>query len=444
MLNIHRKIYDIIGIGVGPFNLGLAAMLDGLPQLNCLFFDQAKEFNWHAGMLLPNARLQVPFYADLITVIDPCSRFTYLNYLKENQRLFRFAIHENNFITRKEYNNYCRWVISELDTVCLHHKVVDVHYEEKDEQYTVMVHNLSSDKISFYYAKHLVIGIGNIPHLPECIRSSFDSGDLSHCHAKEGTVVIHSSDYLFQKDSLLEQSNITIVGSGQSAAEIFYDLLQYSDHLDSLHWFTRSERFYPMEYSKLSLELTSPDYIDHFYSLDSRKKKEVLRKQSPLYKGINYSLINEIYDALYLKSLDSNSNKVCLHPNTELKQVNLSNQKIVIQFDHLECETCFDHRTNALILATGYKNCIPDFLSSIKEYIQWRENGIYQVGRNYAIDISGKQIFIQNGELHTHGFSAPDLGMGPYRNATIVNAILGYEHFVMESKISFQHFGIID
>ncbi|MGX9893546.1 SidA/IucD/PvdA family monooxygenase [Francisella orientalis] len=36
------KIYDIIGIGIGPFNLGLAALLNDKP-INCLFFDKKRK-----------------------------------------------------------------------------------------------------------------------------------------------------------------------------------------------------------------------------------------------------------------------------------------------------------------------------------------------------------------------------------------------------------------
>ena len=429
MLNINKKIYDIIGIGIGPFNLGMAAMLEDLPQLSSIFFDQSPTFNWHAGMLLPNARLQVPFYADLTTVVNPCSKFTFLNYLKQKQKLFRFAIQENNFPTRREYNDYCKWVIEQLDNLHFHHKIVDMHYDLKEDLYTVMVHNLSSDQLIFYYAKHIVIGVGTQPNLPGC---------LTNCNHK---TIIHSAEYLFRKDDILEQSKITIVGSGQSAAEIFYDLLNYTDHLENLSWFTRSVRFYPMEYSKLSLEMTSLDYINHFYSLSSGKKKQVISSQDQLYKGINYALINDIYDALYLKGIDSDTSFIQLHTNTELKEATVTNDNIELKFYHKEVQQHFNHTTGALILATGYKASVPSFMDSIKEYIEFYEDGQYNIGRNYSIDV-GKKIFVQNADLHSHGFSAPDLGMGPYRNATIINTILGYEHFILENKVAFQTFGL--
>lgn len=430
MVSIDKSIYDIIGIGIGPFNLGMAAMLEDLPQLSSIFFDQSPAFNWHAGTLLPNARLQVPFYADLITVVNPCSKFTFLNYLKQKQKLFRFAVQENNFPTRREYNDYCKWVVEQLDNLHFNHKVVDMHYDFKEDVYTVMVHNFSSDQLMFYYAKHIVIGVGTPPNLPACVKN------LGH------ETIIHSADYLFKKDTVLEQSKITIVGSGQSAAEIFYDLLNYTEHLENLSWFTRSARFYPVEYSKLSLEMTSLDYIDHFYSLSSCKKKQIISSQDQLYKGINYALINDIYDALYLKGIEADTSFIELHTNAELKKVTVAENNINLEFYHNELQQRFDHTTGALILATGYKASIPSFLDSIKEYIEFYEDGQYNVARNYSIDVSGKKIFVQNADLHSHGFTAPDLGMGPYRNATIINTILGYEHFNLEKKVAFQTFGL--
>ena len=98
-----KKVYDIVGIGIGPFNLGMAALADGIGNLQCAFIDKQPEFNWHPGMMIPGTALQVPFYADLVTVVNPQSKYSFLNYLKDKKRLFRFAIHENNFIMRREW-----------------------------------------------------------------------------------------------------------------------------------------------------------------------------------------------------------------------------------------------------------------------------------------------------------------------------------------------------
>jgi hypothetical protein len=66
---------------------------------------------------------------------------------------------------------------------------------------------------------------------------------------------------------------------------------------------------------------------------------------------------------------------------------------------------------------------------------------LLQVQRDYTIDIHGEEIFVQNVELQTHGFVTPDLGMGAYRNAQIINKVCGREVYLVEKKIAFQSFG---
>lgn len=52
-----NKMYDFIGIGIGPFNLGLACLAEPIDGLDCLFLDRAEGFNWHPGMMLDSATL---------------------------------------------------------------------------------------------------------------------------------------------------------------------------------------------------------------------------------------------------------------------------------------------------------------------------------------------------------------------------------------------------
>jgi lysine N6-hydroxylase len=431
-----QEIYDIIGIGIGPFNLGLAALSHPIKELNTLFFDKEKEFNWHPGMMIDNAKLQVPFYADLVTLADPCSRFSYLAFLKSKRRLFRFAIKEDNFIFRKEYNEYCRWVIGQLSNCIFGNSCESIHYDEKNNLYNVVIREVKNNTVTIYNTRKLVIGVGTVPNFP----SHYDQRILSANYPN----ISHSSDYLHVKSFLHACKSVTIIGSGQSAAEIFLDLLRHSNTFsEGLSWFTSSNRFYPMEYTKLSLEMTSPEYIDHFYALPGDIKETVLNSQNALYKGINAQLINEIYDELYMQSLSHSTAHVKLHTNVKTTGIlqMISGDKCEIQLTHLELKQNFTHVTNAVIFATGYRHAFPSFIDPVKELIQWSTDNKYAVNSNYSVD-QNDSIFIQNAELHTHGFNAPDLGMGPYRNAIILNSILEREHFSIEKATSFQTFGL--
>jgi lysine N6-hydroxylase len=63
------------------------------------------------------------------------------------------------------------------------------------------------------------------------------------------------------------------------------------------------------------------------------------------------------------------------------------------------------------------------------------------VQRNYSTGVEPGEIFVQNAELHTHGFVSPDLGMAAYRNSCILREILGCEVYPVERSIAFQEFG---
>ena len=107
-INPTTQTYDFIAIGIGPFNLGLACLTEPVDALNGLFLDQNDGFDWHTGMMLESAHLQTPFMADLVTLADPTSRYSFLNYLKQQGKLYSFYIRENFFMMRKEFNQYCQ------------------------------------------------------------------------------------------------------------------------------------------------------------------------------------------------------------------------------------------------------------------------------------------------------------------------------------------------
>lgn len=427
-----EKIYDFAGIGIGPFNLGLAALADAVGSLDAIYFDEKPEFDWHGGMMLGNATLQVAFYADLVTLADPTSRFSFLAYLKDKRRLIQFGILENNYITRREYVDYCRWAASQLENLYFAHRVDAIYYDNELCCYRLSVRQVKTKERKTFYAKKAVIGVGTMPHTPNCARDV------------DSDLVFHSGEYLYHKRDVLQKRSVTIVGSGQSAAEIFDDLLNYESRFTSgLSWFTRSFRFFPMDYSKLTLEMSTPDYIDYFYRLPEEKKKTVLGRQDMLYKGINYDLINRIYDRLYHLTIAEVDPPVQLLRHCTLKEMKRkAHDQFELTFYQQETGACFTHHTQVVILATGYRYKVPAMISPVRERIRWDEQGRYQVNRDYSVDKNGKELFVQNAELHSHGFNAADLSLGPYRNAVILNAILGYTRYDIPEKNTFQFFGI--
>ncbi|MFA0964119.1 lysine N(6)-hydroxylase/L-ornithine N(5)-oxygenase family protein [Roseivirga sp. BDSF3-8] len=423
--------HDFIAIGLGPFNLGLACLTEPIEELNGVFLEKKGGFNWHPGMLMEDTTLQIPFMADLVTMADPTSRFSFLNYIKEQGRMYNFYIRENFLLLRNEYNRYCQWAIERLSSIRFNKHVHEVSYDEGSGMYLVRALCTETGETVGYRAPRLVLGTGTSPDVPACC------GDLMGR-------AIHTASYLSYKRRLQAGRSITVVGSGQSAAEVFYDLLQDIDAHDyTLNWVTRSPRFFPLEYAKLTLEMTSPDYVDYFHGLPAAKRDALMAEQKGLYKGINQNLINSIYDTLYTKSLAGPVN-VNLRTNSTLYEAGVDEETggISLAFRQHEQERCYKVETEHVVMATGYRYRMPEFIGGIKDRIRWDEKGRYDVSRNYAIDRGASEIFVQNAELHTHGFVTPDLGMACYRNSVLIKEMMGREYYPIEKRIAFQQFGV--
>ncbi|WP_030241272.1 MULTISPECIES: lysine N(6)-hydroxylase/L-ornithine N(5)-oxygenase family protein [unclassified Streptomyces] len=416
------RTHDFVGIGLGPFNLGLACLTEPIAELDGVFLESKPDFEWHAGMFLDGAHLQTPFMSDLVTLADPTSPYSFLNYLKEKGRLYSFYIRENFYPLRVEYDDYCRWAANKLSNIRFSTTVTEVRHE--DDVY--VVHTEAGD---VFRARHLVLGTGTPPHIPEACQGL--GGDF-----------IHNSRYLQHKAELQKKDSITLVGSGQSAAEIYYDLLSEIDvHGYRLNWVTRSPRFFPLEYTKLTLEMTSPEYVDYFRDLPEATRYRLTGEQKGLFKGIDGDLINEIFDLLYQKNLGGPV-PTRLLTNSSLNSAVYENGTYTLGFRQEEQEKDFELTSEGLILATGYKYAEPEFLKPVRDRLVYDSRGNFDVARNYAIDVTGRGIFLQNAGVHTHSITSPDLGMGPYRNAYIIRELLGTEYYPVEKTIAFQEFTV--
>ncbi len=424
-------VLDFIAIGLGPFNLSLACLADPIRDLHGLFLERNEDFDWHPGMLIDDTALQNPFLADLVSLADSTSKFSFLNYCKQEGKLYAYYIRERFYLGRAEYNRYCQWAIRQLSNIALGSHVERVEYDTGAGHYVVNGRHARTGQPFTHRAARLVIGVGSVPRLPPCCD---EVGE--HC--------LHSAHYIASKTALQKKRSIALIGSGQSAAEIFYDLLKESDeHGYALTWITRSPRFFQMETNKLALELMSPDYIDYFYNLPESVREGIIASQGNLYKGVNASLLNQIHDLLDDRRSRGNNN-ARLIANCELVgcRRDLVGEGFHLCFLQRDEGVQYTHVTDGAIFATGYDQHVPAFIDGIRERISWDTKGRYRLSRHYAIDLHGNEIFVQNAGLYSHGLTNLDLGMSCYRNSCILREMTGVEHYKIERRIALQDFSV--
>ncbi|MBP5940271.1 SidA/IucD/PvdA family monooxygenase [Streptomyces sp. LBUM 1476] len=435
--------HDLVGIGIGPVNLSLAALAQPLTGLDAVFYEQRPGFDWHPGLLIDGARVQVPFLADLVTLADPASPWTFLNYLKTRDRLFPFYFAERSHMQRAEYDAYCRWVAGNLPGLHFRHQVDAVRWNPERALFEVDFTQLDAEgeaeALGRTYTKNVALGVGTEPHIPDVLRPLVDA---------TGVPVVHAADYLDHRAAFLAAGHVTVVGTGQSGAEIFLDLLRNRPKgRERLHWIGRSEAFAPMEYSKLGLEHFTPDHTRYFHALPEPVRDELLARQGHLHKAIDARTLAEIHDELYDRTLHGGWPDTVLTPGVKVRTAGrIATTKVELHLDHVQQGTRSRLTTDAVILATGYQERPLDrLLAGLDPYLR-RDNAerprIDEEFRLVLDPVVTGNVYVQNAERHTHGVGAPDLGLTAWRSATILNSLTRKETYQLPNRTAFTTFGL--
>jgi len=174
-------------------------------------------------------------------------------------------------------------------------------------------------------------------------------------------------------------------------------------------------------------------------------REHILARQDSLYKGINASLINKIYDLLDDRRRAGHTD-FRLITRSELADCRYDPVADLhhLRFIQLDQGQHYTHVTDGVVFATGYEQHVPRFIESIRERIDWDAQGRYRLSPHYAIDGERASIFVQNAASHLHGLINPDLGMGCYRNSRILEGLTGIRHYEVERDTALQDFSVPD
>ncbi|WP_335939428.1 lysine N(6)-hydroxylase/L-ornithine N(5)-oxygenase family protein [Streptomyces sp. PTD5-9] len=438
--------HDLVGIGIGPFNLSLAALAHGLPTdrpLTTAFYEQRPAFHWHPGLLIDGATLQVPFLADLVTLADPTNPWTFLNYLRTRDRLYPFYFAEHFHIQRAEYDAYCRWVTHQLPALHFNHQVDAIRWNDRHHCFEVDYTRLDADgeaeALGRTHTRNIALGIGTEPHIPQPLQPLTEDPT---------TPVIHSADYLHHRQTLLDAGHITVIGSGQSGAEIFLDLIRArpTGH-ENLHWLARTPAFAPMEYSKLGLEHFTPDYTHYFHALPETTRDTLAPHQWQLHKGIDTDTIATIHDELYRRTLHGGWPDATLTPGVTVHTAQRTpDHRIRLHLEHTQQNTRTTLTTDAVVLATGYhERPLDHILTALTPHLHRDTSERPLIDHHFRLELDPAitgNIYVQNAERHTHGVGAPDLGLAAWRSATILNHLTGANPYPLPQRTAFTTFGL--
>ena len=410
---------DLTGIGVGPANLSLAALLTtardrGQTSLSSIFLERNPSICWHSQQMFPGTLMQTEFYRDLVTPIDPTSRFSFLNYLKLNTRLEQFFCSSSIYPPRREFEDYFNWVATQIADIVFAVNVTSVDYDPETNVFVVQ-----ADPRSTYDSKHIVLGYGAEP------RSSVEPG-------RKSRVADVSTLLSFNFPNPLQ--GVLVVGGGQSAAEcVNYLLDEYANVETQITWVTSETAFRVLDISNFSREAFSASYAHAFAVLPSALKEKIVHDDKSVANGISPLVAQALYQRLYRLKYLSPSGMACpsvhLQANTEVLEIVEDAKGAAVTMRSSPTGQTSVDVYDCVILCTGLDEDtvldLPLLGPQLKCRITKNESRY-----GYAIAWDGpddRMIFIQSQNKKTHGFGDASFVTAPGRNASILNSVAGKE-----------------
>ncbi|KAK7975298.1 hypothetical protein PG989_013761 [Apiospora arundinis] len=451
--NSPDEVHDLICVGFGPASLAIAVALhDSIEKgttskpPKVLFLEKQQRFAWHAGMLLPGAKMQISFIKDMATLRDPRSHFTFLNFVHERNRLIDF-INLNTFLpARVEYEEYLRWCADHFRNVVQYGRevqsVTPVGGRDGQPVSVFEVTSMDAKTASFttYRAKNVIMAIGGQPSIPKGLPSN---------HPR----IIHSSQYAHLVPKILNQNaapyRVAVIGGGQSGAEIFNNIQKLYPN-SRTHLIMRSEFLKPSDDSPFVNSIFNPSFIDDLYPRSASSRSALLKDaRSTNYGVVRLELIEALYEHMYEQRREFGPDERLwphrIHGATEVTGLDNgakhSNDqgplRLCVRSLRDQADSILD--VDLIIAATGYQRTshlnMMEKVAPLLPGQQGKQSKLtdrdVRVGRDYGVEFApgkvakGSGIWLQGCNEKTHGLSDTLLSVLATRSGEIVESIFG-------------------
>ncbi|PBK97067.1 hypothetical protein ARMGADRAFT_1077176 [Armillaria gallica] len=382
--------FDLIGLGFGPANIAIGGALveswagrgdssrQDHPIKKVLFVEKHAKFQWHPGMLLPDARMQISFMKDLATLRSPQSPITFLSYLHSQNRLINFINRGSTIPTRREYADYLSWAARYVQDhgvpVLFGTEVVGVD-STSDGLLVVHAKDVASGKVTSYTTRNLIISPGGTGRVPVPLASLI-----------EHPLVIHSSAYLMSVDSIIASIaakgkaslRVAVIGAGQSAAEVTLNLRERLRSIPApagrhqIDMIIRKGALRPSDDTPFANEIFDPQATDAWFSHPSSASRATQLQE---FKSTNYSVINSLtldalYEVIYSQKVDGDIARRTNGPSSSIPLVHIRPYSCIVAahapevngdpdftftIQHVLSRKLETEKYDAVICATGYQ-----------------------------------------------------------------------------------------
>ncbi|WP_018681968.1 lysine N(6)-hydroxylase/L-ornithine N(5)-oxygenase family protein [Actinokineospora enzanensis] len=408
----------VLAIGAGPSNLALAVALEesGAPGLaeGALVLERHPDVKWQRNLLMPWARSQVSFLKDLVTLRNPRSRFSFLSFLHDRDRLDEFVNMGTFHPFRWELSDYLQWVADSLERVRVRYNAEATSVEptrDADGSITGWRVRLSDgDTIT---CRDLVIGAGRDAHVP---------GVFAGLPADR---VIHSSRYGSRIADVPTDrpTRVVVVGGAQSAAEMFMAVHQDLP-LSTPTIVVRSIGFQVYQTSKFVNELYFPSFVDDFHDATPEFRAQVLdQMRLTNYAGLAPPFVDELYGMLYQQKRFG-PQRSTVRAMTEVAAARVEDGEVVLDLRDLRTGKTEPLTCDLVLLGTGYEPGMPALVRGLADQAGLSD---VAVSRHYRVDLGGPAwggLYLQGVNEATHGMSDSLISVLAQRSQDIVTDLV--------------------
>jgi L-ornithine N5-oxygenase len=414
-----RREVELLAVGAGPSNLGLAVALEELaPEVaeNSVIIDRNETIQWQSGMLLPWATSQVSFLKDLVTLRNPRSRFTFLNFLRSTDRIDDFINAGSLAPYRLEISDYLNWVANSLERVTVELGRTCVRIEpERDASGTLTGWVTTMADGSTIASRYLVVGTGRDANIPPVLAGL------------PASRVIHSTRYKPGIEGLSKQVpyRVAVIGSSQSAAEVFRALR--TDLPDSdVAWVMRSIGPTADPSSKFTNELYFPSYVDEFFDTPAdgreRIRDELYRTN---YSCITPAMLQSLYTDFYRDRLDHREDRR-LVTMTDVTGAREQDGEVILELTDRRSGQRTELHRDLVFLGTGFAWQTPKLIRGLADSIGLDD---VEVTRRYRLKLTEQTdaaCYLQGVNEATHGISESLLSVLSHRAEDITRDIAAH------------------
>jgi L-ornithine N5-oxygenase len=425
-MTAHAEPQDLLGIGFGPSNLALAIALHELApgwgqRPRTLFLDRQEDYRWHGNTLVNQSELQISFLKDLVTLRNPTSPFSFVNYLREQGRLVDFINLGTFYPCRLEFNDYLRWVAGHFAGQAAYGQTVvavePVSGGQGVDTLRVRAHD-TEGREQEYLTRALALSTGGTPRFP-----------AQFAALREHPRVFHHAHYLArmadQPCTRHQSMRIAVIGGGQSAAEAFIDL---NDSFPSVQvdMILRAAVLKPADDSPFVNDIFSPNYTDLVFNEPASERQKLIAEfQNTNYSVVDLDLIERIYGIFYRQKVARQARHGFLC-RRQIERAEADGEGVELTLRDTATGDVHRHRYDLVILATGYERTSHQrLLAPLRDYL----DEIPVVARDYRVHTDPQlraPIYLQGFSQTSHGLSDTLLSVLPLRAEEIANSLFSH------------------